>query len=125
MTPEEQQAADDAAAQERQDEEAKLKAQEEAKAKADKAKVKPEKSAKLKKTIGDLKSTDTVVVSFKNPTHAIEDDENTVKKEEVVQHVKYEYWLSLPKDKNGAPKYSTVRGAKLIGYVEDGEVIKF
>jgi len=78
-----------------------------------------------KKTIDDLKSTDDVVVAFKNPAHVEEDGENKIEKEVVEQHVKYEFWLNIVKDKNGNPKYAAQRGAKLIGYVENGKVIKF
>jgi hypothetical protein len=83
-------------------------------------------SKSKKKTIGDLKSTDTVIVGFRNPVHVEEDGENTTRKEDIEQHVKYEYWLSLAKDSKGNPKFSTLRGAKLLGYVdENGKETRF
>lgn len=104
------------------------------KAAADKAKAEKEaaektaadksKSAK-KKTLADLRSSDDVAVEFKNPVHVEEDGESSVKKEKIIQHVKYAFWQGLKKDDKGNPSYSTLRGAKLVGYVEDGKVIEF
>jgi membrane protein involved in colicin uptake len=99
----------------------KAKAEKEA---AEKAAVEKAKTAK-KKTPADLKSSDDVVIEFKNPVHVEEDGESSVKKEKIVQHVKYAFWQGLKKDDKGNPAYSTLRGAKLIGYVEDGKVIQF
>jgi len=95
-------------------EEAELKAQQEAYAKS-----------LRKKTITDLKSTDDVIVSFKNPVAESEDGVHEIKKQVVKQHVKYAFWLGLRKDKSGNALHSTLRGAKLIGYVEDGEEVLF
>ena len=99
---------------------------------ADKAKVEKEaadkaaaKTAKKKRTVADLKSSDDVVIEFKNPVHVEEDGESSVRKEKIVQHVKYAFWQGLKKDAKGNPAYSTLRGAKLIGYVEDDQVIEF
>ncbi|MCF2487470.1 hypothetical protein [Dyadobacter sp. CY347] len=91
---------------------------------ADKAAADKAKTAK-KKTLADLKSSDDVVIEFKNPVHVEEDGENSVRKEKVVQHVKYAFWQGLKKDDKGNPAYSTLRGAKLIGYVQDDKVIEF
>jgi hypothetical protein len=114
MTAEEQEAADKAAAE-------KAKADKEA---ADKAAA--EKKTAKKKTIEDLKASDDVVIEFKNPVHVEEDGDSSVQKEKVVQHVKYAFWLGLKKDAKGNPMYSTLKGAKLIGYVqEDGKVVEF
>lgn len=125
MTQEEKEAAEKAAAD-------KAKADKEAADKlaaetAKKEKDAADKAAKLskKKSIEDLKSTDTVVVSFKNPVLVSEDGENTVEKSVIEQHVKYAFWLGLRKDKGGNVLHSTLRGAKLVGYVEDEEVIRF
>ncbi|WP_026630061.1 hypothetical protein [Dyadobacter alkalitolerans] len=92
---------------------------------ADKAAAEKAKASKKKKTLDDLKSSDDVVIEFKNPVHVEEDGESSVKKEKIIQHVKYAFWQGLKKDDKGNPAYSTLRGAKLIGYVEDDEVIKF
>jgi hypothetical protein len=91
---------------------------------ADKAAA--EKKTAKKKTIEDLKASDDVVIEFKNPVHVEEDGDSSVQKEKVVQHVKYAFWLGLKKDAKGNPMYSTLKGAKLIGYVqEDGKVVEF
>lgn len=114
MTPEEQAKAD--AAQEA--------AEKAAAAEAAKLAAEAKKSAK-KKTIDDLKPHDDVAVEFKNPVHVSEDGENTVEKQKIIQHVKYAYWLALKKDAKGNVSYAALRGAKLIGYVENGKVIPF
>lgn len=127
MSPEEQAKAD-AAAQAAADKEAAEKAAADKKAQeaAEKASAAEAKKAKKKKTIADLKSTDEVVVTFKNPVAVSEDGENKVDKEVIKQHVKYAFWQGLKKDDKGNPAYSTLRGAKLFGYVDDsGEVIEF
>jgi len=123
MTPEEKEAADKAAADKAKEAADKLAADNAKKEKeaADKAAAKAPK-----KKESDLKATDTVAVSFKNPVHVSEDGENKVEKETITQHVKYAFWLGLRKDGKGNVLHSTLRGAKLIGYVdEDENVIKF
>ena len=79
----------------------------------------------FKKSVSDLKSIDDVIVSFKNPVAESEDGVHEIKKQVVKQHVKYAFWLGLRKDKSGNALHSTLRGAKLIGYVEDGEEVLF
>lgn len=112
MTPEEQKAKEEADAL--------------AKAEADAAKEQAKAAKAKKKTVADLKPADDVVVAFKNPVAVSEDGENSIVKEQVKQHVKYAYWMGLKKDDKGNPSYSTLRGAKLVGYVDDsGKVIEF
>lgn len=125
MTQEEKEAAEKAAAD-------KAKADKEAadKLAADNAKKEKEAAEKAarsskKKTVEELKATDTVVVSFKNPVLISEDGENTVDKSVIEQHVKYAFWVGLRKDKSGNVLHSNLKGAKLVGYVEDEKVIKF
>ncbi|GGH42861.1 hypothetical protein GCM10007423_39820 [Dyadobacter endophyticus] len=121
----EKEAADKAAAEKKAQEEAAAKAAAEKEA-ADKAAAAEAKKSAKKKTIADLKSSDEVVVTFKNPVAVSEDGENSITKEVVKQHVKYAFWQGLKKDDKGNPTYSTLRGAKLFGYVDDsGKVIEF
>ena len=130
MSPEEQAKAE-AAAQEAAEKaaaaEAAKQAAEEKKAQeaAEKAAAAEAKKATKKKTIDDLKSTDDVVITFKNPVFVEEDGEDEIKKEPIKQFVKYAFWLGLKKDAKGNPSYDTLKGAKLFGYVENGKVIEF
>ncbi len=95
------------------------------KAAAEKAAADKAAKAKPKKTFDDLKSTDTIIVQFQAPTAKEEDGENVVGAEPVKQHVKKLFWINLAKNKKGYPLHSPMKGAKLIGYVEDGKEILF
>lgn len=81
--------------------------------------------AKPKKTFDELKSTDTIVVEFRPPTAKEEDGENVVGTASTKQHVKKLFWMNLAKNKKGFPLHSPMKGAKLLGYVEDGKEINF
>lgn len=87
--------------------------------------IKSSAPASFKKSESQLKTTDTVIVSFKNPVHVTEDGENKIDTERIVQHVKFAFWEGLRKDSKGNVLHSTMRGAKLIGYVQDEEEILF
>ena len=104
---------------------AKKLADEKSKQEAEAAKKLAEEKKKGERTKDTLKSTDTVIISFENPVIKSDEVENKVETETVKQHVKFLFWQSLKKNDKGAPIHSTLRGAKLVGYINSGEEVLF